>query len=375
MKLLITGAASPRGQATLVAALAQGHSVYAALSPTETQPSNLSPHPQLTWLNIDWLEESGQEGITAVKGMDAVIHLDEVTSGPFERHYLGTVQTTERLIQAMVRNQVRRLILMSSLAVYDYEKLVTDQLLDETSPLESALETRPHYVQTKLMQEALLCSFSDCWGGQATILRPGFNYNQRQLWQPILGLARELSSAGQTITDTADICTSQAKRHWQISPQGSLPLLHTEHFAQAAIAALQPIAIGETFNLVDDDLPSRIDYNKAIAKIMPTAQPIPVPWVIAQVLERLQQRMGISLPRLPRSLDRQELNASFKPLRYSNIKAKRILHWQPEMTWRTVLQQTENSGTEQTAGHPDQVSPYHNAWIRSEEAFIRLRDS
>ena len=336
MQLLITGAASPRGQATLAAALAQGHSVHAVLSPTERQPSTITSHPNLIWLNIDWLEESGQEGITALKGIDAVIHIDEVTSGPFERHYLGTVQTTERLIQAMMRNRVRRLILTSSLAVYGYEQLATDQLLDETSPLESAVETRPAYVQAKLMQEALLCSFNNCWGGQATILRPGFNYGQQQLWQPILGLADGLPQA-EAITDTAEIQTRRAKRYWQISPQGSLPLLYAEHFASAAIASLQPIAIGETFNLVDDRLPSRLDYGKAVADIMPTPQAIPVPWAWAKAAERMQRRTGISLPRLPRSLNRQELNASFKPLRYSNVKAKRMLQWQPTTAWQDVL--------------------------------------
>ncbi len=350
MQLLITGAASSRGQATLSAALAQGHSVHAVLSPTEIQPSNISIsiHPHLTWLNVDWLEESGQEGISALKGIDAVIHIDEVSSGPFERHYLGTVQTTERLIHAMVRNRVSRLILMSSLAVYSYEQLATDQLLDETSSLESALETRPAYVQAKLMQEALLFSFHQCWGGQVTLLRPGFNYSPQKLWQPILGLADGLPQA-EAITDTASIRTSQAKRYWQISPQGSLPLLYVEHFASAAIAALKPIAIGETFNLVDDHLPSRIDYGKAVADVMETPRAIPVPWALAKAAEQMQRRTGISLPRLPRSLNRQKLNASFKPLRYSNVKAKRMLQWQPNTHWQTVLRQAEVSCVEPLA--------------------------
>lgn len=348
MQLLITGSASPRGQATLVAALAQGHSVHAILAPTEIQPAHIPSHPALTWCQIDWLEESGQEGVVALKGIDAVIHIDEVSSGPFERHYLGTVQTTERLIQAMVRNQVRRLILTSSLAVYGYEELAADQFLDETSPLESALETRPAYVQAKLMQEALLCSFSHCWGGQTTILRPGFHYNSQQLWQPILGLADGLPQA-EPITDTDSIRSHQAKRYWQISPQGSLPLLYTKHFASAVIAALHhPIAIGETFNLVDDHLPSRIDYGKTVAGIMPIPRAIPVPWALAQAAERMQRRTGIALPRLQRRLNRQELNASFKPLRYSNIKAKRMLKWQPSTHWRTVLRQAKTSSLERS---------------------------
>lgn len=332
----------------MVAALAQGHSVHAVLSPTEMQPSTIYPHSQLTWLNIDWLEESGQEGVAALKDIDAVIHIDEVSSGPFERHYLGTVQTTERLIQAMVRNQVRRLVLSSSLVLYGYEQLATDQLLDETSPLESALETRSAYVQTKLMQEALLCSFNHCWGGQVTILRPGFNYGPEELWPPVLGLVDGLPQT-KHLTEPASMGLSQGKRYWQISPQGSLPLLYTEHFASAAIAALQPIAIGETFNLMDDHLPSRMDYGKAVAAMMPMPQAIPVPWALAQAAERMRHRTGLSLPHLPRSLTRQELNASFKPLRYSNIKAKRMLNWQPTMAWQDVLREAEVSRVARSA--------------------------
>ena len=354
MELLITGAASPRGKATLLEALAQGHNVLAVISPAEQQPSEITTHANLTWLSLDWLEDTGRDAIAALKNIDAVIHVDEVQTGPFERHYLGTVQTTERLLQAMMRSKVRRLVLTSSLAVYGYGQLTKDQLLDETSPLEFALEQRSPYVQAKLMQEALLCSFNGCWGGQATILRPGFSYGPQQLWQPILGLA-DSKSKGQDPSDALATDSIPAQRYWQISPQGSLPLLYEEHFATAAVAALAPTAIGETFNLVDDYLPSRADYGRAVSGIIPTPQARPIPWSIAQAAERLQRHTGISLPSLPRGLDHQSLNASFKPLRYSNIKAKRMLKWEATTHWQTVLNQAAQGRMRRST---DAVAPH-----------------
>jgi len=343
MQLLITGATSPRGQATIAAALRHGHSVHAVLSPVETQPYRTSLNPRLTWLNIDWLEESGQEGTAALRGVDAVIHIDEVQSGPFERHYLGTVQTTERLVQAMMRNQVRRLVLASSLTVYNYERLAVDQLLDETCALESAIETRSAYTQAKLMQEALLCSFKHCWGGQVTLLRCGYDHGLQQPWQPALGLVDEqLSSTGRATRFTANSAASQTRRrqrYLQVSPQASFPLLYAEHFAEAAIASLAPIAIGETFNLVDDHLPSRISYSRALAKVAPTLQAVPMPWSVAQAAAQLQRRTKLTLPWLLQRLNPRMLNASFKPLRYSNIKAKRMLNWRPEIYWQDALRQ------------------------------------
>jgi 2-alkyl-3-oxoalkanoate reductase len=338
MKLLITGAASPRGQATIAAAVRAGHQVRAIIAPSDTQvqPSTLA-RDRLTWITLDWLEDDGHEAFLA--GVDAVIHIDEVESGPFERHFLGTVQTTERLLQAMVRAGVRRLVLTSSLVVYGYDRLRPDQLLDETTALEPAPELRSAYVQAKLMQEALLCSFNHCWGGQATLLRPGLNYGPGHLWQPVLGLASEDSN--------------QSNRYWQISPLGSLPLLYSEHFASAALAALSPLAIGETFNLVDDGLPSRAEYSEAIARLMPIPQAIPVPWKLARFAQRFQNRTGLSLPTLPQQLNATGLlNASFKPLRYSNTKAKRMLGWQPKTTWKQVLQEAGMAGRSPLAPSP-----------------------
>ena len=85
---------------------------------------------------------------------------------------------------------------------------------------------------------------------------------------------------------------------------------------------------------------------------MPIPQAIPVPWKLAHFAQRFQKQTGLSLPTLPQQLNGGLLNASFKPLRYSNTKAKRMLGWKPVTTWRQVLQEAGRAGRSPMAARP-----------------------
>ncbi len=65
-----------------------------------------------------------RRGLTeAVTGHDAVLHLAAAKSGDLYAQYAGTVVATENLLAAMTEAGVRRIVLVSSLSVYDYLKL------------------------------------------------------------------------------------------------------------------------------------------------------------------------------------------------------------------------------------------------------------
>src|SRR6185437_266350 len=127
MRVLVTGAGGFLGRHTVSRLLARGHSVRALVRPA-------SPLPQwdgeVEAVRAD-LRTFGDAGIFS--GIDAVLHLAAATSGNEDVQFASTVDATERFLGLMANSSARRLVLVSSLAVYDWRQAV--QTLDETTPV------------------------------------------------------------------------------------------------------------------------------------------------------------------------------------------------------------------------------------------------
>ena len=64
---------------------------------------------------------SARRGLAeALAGHDVVLHLAAAKSGDLYAQYAGTVVATENLLTAMTDAEVKRIVLISSLSVYDY---------------------------------------------------------------------------------------------------------------------------------------------------------------------------------------------------------------------------------------------------------------
>src|SRR5690606_11914315 len=117
------------------------------------------------------------------------------------------------------------------------------------TPLERHPERRSPYTLAKLEQENLVRARAMADGWHWAIVRPGLVYGPDRAWFHHLGI--QLS----------------ATRWIGLERQGLLPLCHVTSCADAIGRARETdSASGQTFNLVDSDLPTREHYLAMLAE-------------------------------------------------------------------------------------------------------------
>jgi nucleoside-diphosphate-sugar epimerase len=278
----------------------------------------------------------------SLDGVDSVIHLAAAKAGDFYTQFAGTVVATENLLAAMTEAGVDDLVAISTFSVYNYLQIKPQTVLDETSPIESDPTLRDEYAQTKLIQEQLYRQFDAVEGHQTVILRPGMIYGPYNLWHALLG-------------------AELGPRFLRIGSKATLPLTYVENCAAAIVdgaesLAARPLEVsGEIINIVDDDLPTQEYYAELVAAKVETPATVSVPWPVmnaaTSLLKKLNQSMLGGRAKFPGIAVPDRLHARFKPLRYTNTKAKRILGWSP----RFSLEQAVDRSAEIEARNANQA--------------------
>ena len=308
MKLLITGAAGFLGSAVVRSAIDRGHTVV-ALTRGASVPGATTVVGDLRRAG-SWLPDLGP--------IDAIIHLAASKSGDYHDQFAGTVVGTERLLDALAPDQVRRFVHISTLSVYDYAALRDNDVLDEQSPLITLDHAREDYALTKLIQEQLVHDWASRTGTELVIVRPGAVFGPGELWD---------AGVGELVPPLRLALGAGVTRKF----------VYLDNCAEAIVLAAEvPEAAGTTVNVIDDDQPSRSAYVAALkARSLPTPRAVPVPYAawraVAKVADQVSARRYGGRVKLPGLLNAQKLEARFKPLRYSNAAAKRILGWQPRV--------------------------------------------
>jgi 2-alkyl-3-oxoalkanoate reductase len=326
MKLLITGASGFIGRYGVAAALRNGYAVRALVRST-AQAKLWPAHAQLEVVCCGNLQNA--VNLPAVlEGIDTVVHLAAVLSGTLEAQKQGTILATRALLKALKDTSVQHLIAISTFSVYDYLALTQGTILSESMPLEAHPEQRDGYTQTKLAQEVLVRQFATETSTLLTILRPGIVYGKDHLWNASLGV---------NIKERLWVC---------VGDRAILPLLYVEHCADAIMqAVLYPPKSRHTINLTDDDLPTQKAYRDALHQVLPHLPPnVTLPWALVnQVSGWAANIPGISPTNLPGLLVPARVHARFKPLAYSNTRAKQYLDWTPQFSLSEALARSVNA--------------------------------
>ncbi|MEO1589837.1 MAG: NAD(P)-dependent oxidoreductase [Cyanobacteria bacterium J06632_22] len=322
MKLFVTGASGFLGQYVVAAALRQGHEVMAVVR-NKTRAERLSwhAHPRLTLVRQDLRSRRGLS--EALAPADAVIHLAATKAGDFYTQFGGTVLATENLLSAMADVGLKKLVAISTFSVYDNLGMRAGQRLDEAAPLVEEAKHRDEYAQTKLIQERLYREFERDQNAQVTILRPGMIYGRTCLWHALIGA--EFGS-----------------RWVKVGGRGLLPMIYVENCAEAIVQAVDcPAAAGETLNLVDDNLPTVNAYTRQVLAAGHPAPKATVSWLTIRTLSGfawwINQTWLGGKAKLPGILVPAKVHGRFKPLRYTNAKAKQFLGWQPRYDLATAF--------------------------------------
>jgi nucleoside-diphosphate-sugar epimerase len=351
MNVLVTGAAGFLGRYVVATLIRRGHRVKAVVRPT-TDTSGLawSRHPSAEIVRAD-LRRPGALG-GALDRVDCVVHLAAEIYGDFYGQLAGTVVTTENLLAAMRAARVTRLVLTSTFFAYDYQALGVGDLLDEDSPVDRDPVHAIYYTQTKLMQERLCREFEAEASGRLTVLRPGIVYGRESLWHGLLGQAY-----GNTLL--------------RIASNSRMPLTYVENCADAVVlAAEREEAIGATLNIVDDDLVSRRTYTRQIRRRMPEGpRVVSINWTLIRLVARLAWFVNRVVfgyrAAMPDILVPARLHPRFKPLRYSNRRAKAVLGWSPRFPLEAAMDRACSSidliavpdGSEATRSHDGPALP------------------
>lgn len=321
MRLLVTGANGFLGSRVVVEALRRGHEVRAMVRPASALPGDWpAGRDALGVARYDLRSKRGL--VEAVRGVDAVVHLAAAKTGDLYAQLAGTVVATENLLEAMAAAEVPRLVHVSSFAVYDYRRI--RGTLDERSPLEARPDDRDDYAKTKLLQEQMVRDHCEAHSTALTVLRPGAVFGPENEWTSRVGF--------------------RLGRTWVLTGLWArIPLTHVENCATAIVlAAERPEAIGETLNVVDDDLPTQWGYARELRRhVRPRPRLVPVPWTVMRVLAglaMLTRKLFLGpAGKLPGVLVPAKLYAMAKPLRYSNAELKRVLEWKPRLGWKEAL--------------------------------------
>ena len=334
MRILVTGAGGFIGRATVAAAVARGHHVRALLRPGSCSPdwtagaemSGGSAGPGVEVARADLLDPDSIRDV--VHGVDVVIHLAAAMQGDAAAQMATTVGGTAHLLDAMVAAGVPRMVAISSTAVYDVCEGAPLVSVDESCMLESCPDERDAYCKAKLAQETLIRDFAARQGLDVLMLRPGAVYGRERLWSPRIGLRL-------------------TPRIWVIPRAGApLPVTFVHNCADAIVLAAERSEVnGIAMNVVDDDVPTRLEYARRVRNLI-----TPRPWLL--VLPAFPVRIGGALVHgLARILrgkrptsgqfSRRRFAARFTPRPFSNARIRDRLGWSPRETLDAAFSRLE----------------------------------
>jgi nucleoside-diphosphate-sugar epimerase len=326
LKVLITGANGFLGSRVVAEFLRRGHAVRALVRPA-AQVERFHWPDEVEVFRADL--RASRDLVAAFDGIDAVVHLAAGVKGSEDAQFAASVVGTERLLEAMAKSQTKRLVLASSFSVYDTSAIAIRGVLDEDSPVEPSqdLYDRDGYAVAKVWQERVARRMADEHGWALTVLRPGFIWGRGN---------EDLAGLGQTLGRVQIV----------FGPSTHLALTHVDNCAHVfAEATEKPQAIGQTFNIVDDEGLTIWQYLRDFLR--GTGQKrwrVPIPYRLAIVVVRLarwtSKRIFRGKGKLPSILVPSRFEARFKPLGFTNRKVREVLGWTPPLDRAEQFQRT-----------------------------------
>jgi len=328
VKVLVTGANGFIGRHVVGALTAAGHRVHALIRPNAiARVGDWGDGVEVVRCNLDDEADQG-ELQRSLECVDAVIHLAASMRGLEDDRLRETVLASERFFAALARSRVKRLLLASSLSVYDW--LEASGEVDEDLPLAREGDGQGGYANAKLAQERMARSGAEQYGWRLTVLRPGFVWGDANPL-PAGSLGRRLGR----------LCLV-------FVPSRQLPFTHVENCADCFRSALEDDrSIGATFNVVDGfDLTAWDFAGEAMSRGAAVGIRLGVPyWLLRSVLGAMSTAargvMG-HLARLPSLLVPSEFAQNYRPVHYRTDRLREALGWRPPLELEECLIRTFN---------------------------------
>jgi nucleoside-diphosphate-sugar epimerase len=329
-RILVTGAAGFIGSRVIENLLDRGFRNLVCFGRPSGKLSNLQefgnryPGAKIHLITGNLL--SRQDCEAASKDVKVILHLAAGTGEKsFPDAFMNSVVATRNLLDASLQaGQLKRFVLVSSFSVYTNCDKPHGRLLEETCPLEEHGELRGEaYCFAKYHQEKLLAEYHKNFNVPYVVIRPGTVYGPRK--QAIMGRVG---------LDTFGLFS-------HIGGPNKIPFTHVDNCADAIVlAGLVKGVDGESFNVVDDDLPSSWQFLRWYKKNVKAFKSVYVPHAVSYLLccvWELYHRW--SEGQLPPAFNRKRWHAYWKKTTYTNEKLKTRLGWSPRVSTAEGLQQ------------------------------------
>jgi nucleoside-diphosphate-sugar epimerase len=325
MTVLITGAGGFIGRHCVQTARARGHNIIAVVRSKISIQDDWENDPSIEALVTDLAAPGSQtELLSAVNRANAVIHTAASLSGDDETQSRDTVMATERLIDQIIQapREQRRMVLVSSLSVYGADQLSENALLDEQSPIEKNPDLRDAYCRSKLAQEVVSMKAANAEKLDLFIMRVGAVLGPSRLWNSHLGHA-----LGPILV--------------RFGSKGEVPVTYIDNCAKALVLAAEtPLSGFEVINVIDDDLPDRATYIRALSKSGWPLFVIPISWKVLSGVGVMFSLIPNLSKKLPGLLRPGVLRSRMMPMRYDNSKLKLRLKWHVAMSFDAAFKRS-----------------------------------
>jgi predicted dehydrogenase/nucleoside-diphosphate-sugar epimerase len=231
--VVVTGAAGFLGRHMTGRLLTSGRRVRALVRRPQFAPAELR-RDGVTLFAGDALDPVAVERATA--GAAAVVHLATAAGSDPAQVVASMVRGARVVAEACVRGGVRRLVHVSSIAVYDLGE-ERDSAVNEDAPLDPRPERRGEYAQGKIAAERALADFARERGIELVIVRPGF----------VVG------SDGPPQHSGVGLWTRDTQVYGWGGGRRPLPFVLVDDVADALVQCVTaPGAAGRSYNLVGD---------------------------------------------------------------------------------------------------------------------------
>jgi 2-alkyl-3-oxoalkanoate reductase len=319
MRVCLTGGTGFIGQALVKRLLANGAQACVLARPSPRADALASQGVEI--ISGDVADSNAIR--RAVGGAEIIIHAAAMVNavGTREKFFDANVRGTDAVLQASLRAKPRRIIYLSSIAVYG--PLQDHAWIDEDTPFDELPEERDFYAQSKIEADRLALKFAKHSSVPLTILRPGIVFGPgRPLPNALIGVR----------LGKLDIVFGR--------PNQPFPLNYVDNLADAIeLAAQEPENGSRQYIVLDDQRLTLGQYHAAKTAVTKTktifwpAQPVVMAATITHPIARL-------IPADTGAFSRRQMIRASEERYYSTRRIREELNWKPKIALREAVERT-----------------------------------